>query len=452
MYEALLIVTALSCFAAILAGAWYYHDTFHPLVYLGALLGALYVYFPAYLVWDGGIWQYLDEGSLPEIQAIFLLGVLSILVGVWRGAGRPVGLSTGGTVTTEEQRRRLRIGGAVLGLVAVGGFLYGVMNVGGIQAAFGKSYGGGWDDSGYVRDMPLLSLPALLWLMAAYQTRRPGWIGWVLICGVASPLLVQGILGGRRGPSFMGVVGLTVGWYLMRRQRPRLVTVLAGGAALGMALLFLVANRGEIYLGSELRLEEPLTTFLGPSTSNEYLYGGALVLHAKTHQEYYWGGLYFQLFLVRPIPKELWPTKYEDSSRWLSVPNVELGNSGLPISELQSTVGWAASLGSAPGIVADLWVEFWWLGMAALFGVGWLYGRGWRNAVIQGGPWIPCFGVLTALSIYLVMQDLEAMGYRALLMLAGSTAVWYASKLGGTAPQPGLAELPAQAVIRAQRG
>ena len=429
MYEALLTVTALLCLAAIIAGAWYYHDTFHPLVFLGALLGAFYVYVPVQLLWGGELWRYLDEGSLIELQAIFLAGVVSTLVGVWRGAGRPIGPDAGGVRVTEEQQRRLRIGAIILGLIAVGGFLYGINNVGGISAAFAQGYGGGWDDSGYVREIWLLSLPALVWLMAAYQTRRPGWIGWVLIALIASPFLAQGILGARRGPTFMAVVGLAVGWYLMRRRRPRLLTVLVGGTALGIALLFLAMNRNSIYLGSEFRLERSPITYIQAGTTNEYIYGGALILHAETQQQYYWGGRYFQMYFVRPIPSAWWPTKYVETAQWLGVPNIDGGNSGLARRELRSTVGWAPGVGAAPGIVADLWVEFWWLSIVVLFGIGWLHGRAWRKAMTRGGPWIPCFGILTALSIYLVMQGLDPMAFRALIMLAGSTAVWYASKL-----------------------
>ena len=437
MYETLLIVTAFPCLAAIVAGSWYYRDTFHPLVYLGALLGVLYVASPANLLWEGELGRFLGEDSLVEIQTICLIGVISMLLGVWRGAGVPVDLRSGGVVLGEEQQRRLRTGALVLGLVAVGGFLYGIVNVGGFAAAYGKGYGGGWSESGYVREMFLLSLPALLWLMAAYQTRRPEWFMWVLIAVVASPFFVQGILGGRRGPTFMGVVGLTVGWYLMRRRRPRLVTVLAGGIGLGVALLSLAMNRDEIYLGSELQLERSPMTYLRAGQGNEYVYGGALMLHARNRDEFYWGGRYFQMYLVRPIPSALWPTKYVDTAEMLGVPNIDRGNSGLATRELVSTVGWVGQGGAAPGIVADLWVELWWLCMPALFGVGWIHGRAWRKAQTQGGPWIPCFGVLTALSVFLVMQGLDAMGFRALLMLAGSTGVWYASKTGATAIRAG---------------
>ena len=430
MYEALLIATGVPCLAAILVGAWYYRDSFHPLVYLGALLGMLYVVTPVYLLWEGEVQSFLSDGALVEIQIVCLIGVASMLAGVLRGAGAPVEGNTVAVMVGNEQQRRLRIGAIVLGLVAVAGFLYIIINVGGMEAAFGKFYGGGWDESGYVRELFLLSLPALLWLMIAYQGGRPGWLGWTLIVLIASPFLVQGLLGARRGPTFMAVAGLTVGWYLMRRRRPRLVTALGGGLGLGALLLLLATNREEFYIGSEFRLERTPLSYLNASRGNEYIYGGALILHARERDEYYWGGRYVQLFLVHPVPRAWWPTKYEDTSQMLGVPAVDRGNGGLAIRELRGTVGWVGAIGAAPGVVADLWVEFWWLGMAGLFGLGWIYGRAWRKAATQGGPWIPCFGVLTTLSIYLVMQDLEAMGYRALLMLAGSTAVWYASKAG----------------------
>jgi len=429
MYEALLIVTALPCLAAIVVGSWYYRDTFHPLVYLGGLLGALYVVTPAHLLTEGALGIFLDNDSLVEIQTIYLIGVISVLLGVWKGSGVRVDSKPSGVMLGEVQQRRLRVGAIVLGLVAVGGFVNGIVNVGGFEAAFGKGYGGGWSDSGYVREIWLLSLPALLWLMAGYQTGRPGWSMWALIATISAPFLVQGILGGRRGPTFMGVVGLTVGWYLMRQRRPRLVTVLAGGIGLGVTLLFLAMNRGEIHLGSELQFERSPMEYLQAGTSNEYIYGGALMLNARMRNEFYWGGRYFQMYLIRPIPSALWPTKYVDTAQMLDVPNIDRGNEGLARLELLSTVGWAGDPGAAPGIVADLWVELWWLSVLALFGVGWIHGRAWRKAQTQGGPWIPCFGVLTSLSVYLVMQGLDAMGYRALLMLAGSTAVWYGSKV-----------------------
>jgi hypothetical protein len=438
MYEFLLIATALLCLAAILIGAWRYRDTFHPLVYLGALLGALYVGYPAYLLLEGDLWLFLSEDSLVRIQSIYLAGVAAMLAGTWTGSGLPLKLNAArarpiNEIYDREHLQRLRRAAIVLGLVGITGFAYTVALVGGIGAAFGQSYGGGWHDSGYVRETVFLTLPALLWLMVAYQSCRPSWLDWGLLLLIASPLLMQGLLGARRGPTFMAAVGLTVGWYIMRQTRPYLVTVLVGGGLLGGMLLLLVANRGEIYVGSDLQLEnQPLGT-LQAGTGNEYLYGGAVMLHAEEHGQIFWGGRYVQFFLVHPIPRGWWPTKYEDTSNILGVPAVDTGNAGLPTNELRWTVGWTGASGAAPGMVADFWVEFWWYGLVGLFAIGWLHGRSWRMAITRGGGWIPWFGIVTALSIYLVMQSMEAMGFRALIMLAGSLAIWAVGQYGGGA-------------------
>jgi oligosaccharide repeat unit polymerase len=431
MFESLIIATALLCLAAILVGSRYYRDTFHPLVYIGALLGVLYVLYPAYLLWEGDLWLFLSANDLVEIQGIYLVGVAALLLGIANGAGRRVNPEAFRSTYGLERLKWLRGAAIALGLAGVAGYAYCIVNVGGIEAAFSESYGGGFDASGYVREIFLLTLPALLWLMVAYESRRPSLLVWGLIVLIASPFLTLGLLGARRGPTFMAVVGLGVGWYLMRHRRPRLLTVLGGGTLVGGLLLFIVTNRSSIYLGSEFQLEYRPLQYIGAGIGNEYLYGGALILHAEEQGGYYWGGRYLQLFFVRPIPRALWPSKYDDASHALGVPSVDGGNAGLATTDLRYTVGWSGGAGATPGIVADLWVEFWWLGLAGLFGIGWVYGRAWRKGVTRGGPWVPCFGILTSLSIYLVMQSMEAMGFRALLMLAGSIVVWHFGKHGG---------------------
>lgn len=438
MYELLVVTTGLSCLAAILIGSQHFRDTFHPMVYLGALLGVLYVGYPAYMLLEGKLWRYFDDESLFRIQSIYLTGVWAMLTGVWKGSGpalkarsTPPIADDLGSVLDKERAHRLRVAAIVVGLLGFCTFVYTVISVGGMEAAFGKGYGGGWSDSGYVRETFHLTIPALLWLMVVFRSQRPTLPDWGFVLVIASPFLVQGILGARRGPTFMAVVALGVGWYLMRRKRPRLVTVLTAGALLGGMLLLLVTNRGEIHLGSDLELRNAPLDYIKASTGNEYLYGAAVMLHAEDQGEILWGRRYAQVFLVRPIPRAWWPSKYDDASRVLGVPSVESGNGGLPTAELLWTVGWPGANGSATGIVADLWVEFWWFGLVALFGIGWIYGQMWRRGVTRGGAWIPAFGTMTALSIYLVMQGIEAMGFRALLMLAGSSLIWAIGRYSG---------------------
>ena len=87
-------------------------------------------------------------------------------------------------------------------------------------------------------------------------------------------------------------------------------------------------------------------------------------------------------------------------------------------------LGWVGAVGSAPGIIADLWVELWWLALAAMAALGWLYGAVWRRAVTRGGVWTSQYIILAALSIYMVMQTMEAVIFRTLLLSAPCWLAW----------------------------
>ena len=87
-------------------------------------------------------------------------------------------------------------------------------------------------------------------------------------------------------------------------------------------------------------------------------------------------------------------------------------------------LGWVGAVGSAPGIVADLWVELWWVALAALAALGWCYGWVWRKAVTGDPAWASQYAILSALSIYLVMQTMEAVIFRTLLLSLPCWLVW----------------------------
>ena len=403
-------------------------DSFHPSIYLGLMLFFLYSYLPLYLFYTdaAGLGSFLSAKQLQYVQGLNLLGVISLCAGAlsgdhnvkFRQSPHP------GWMIPPTLHKRINRAAIFLGLIGVSGFLYGLANVGGLSVAYGRGYGGGAAVSGYLREAFLLTLPALLWLMATHVFRKLSSLDWAWIFLFASPLLVHGLLGARRGPTFMITVALIISWYLIRFRRPALRTVIVGGICLGFLLLFLVTNRSEIYLGSELRLQSPPTGYLQAHSGNEYIYGAGTILNADIKGEYFWGKRYFTIFFIRPIPRALWPSKYADASRLLGIPNLAEGNLGTGGVELAQTLGWPGAVGAAPGIVADMWLEFCWFAFPVLFAIGWLYGMAWRKAVSRGGLWIPIYTLMTALSIYLVMQTLEAMAFRFLLTAAAVWLIW----------------------------
>jgi hypothetical protein len=127
---------------------------------------------------------------------------------------------------------------------------------------------------------------------------------------------------------------------------------------------------------------------------------------------------YLAQFLVRPVPSAIWPTKYED----FGVPEL-LRNAGTG-EGFGDVLGWKGAVGSAPGIIADLWVELWWLSVPAMALLGWCYGFVWKKAVTRGGPWSSQYVILSALSIYLVMQTMEAVIFRTILLSVPCWLTW----------------------------
>jgi hypothetical protein len=97
------------------------------------------------------------------------------------------------------------------------------------------------------------------------------------------------------------------------------------------------------------------------------------------------------------------------------------------------TLGWEGAEGSAPGIVADLWLEFRWLNFPFLFLMGQLYARVWRRTHTHGGVWITEYIMMSALSIYFVMQTMEAVIFRLLIL---SIPVWIAWFVAGRREAP----------------
>ncbi len=171
---------------------------------------------------------------------------------------------------------------------------------------------------------------------------------WAWVILFASPWLLLGLLGARRGPTFMTAAVLFVGWYLQRGRRPRLVTVLAGGLLLGCLMLFLVGNRSQIYLGSDFELDAFDTSVLGPAAKatpgNDFVYGAGTILNADRTGEYWWGRRYLVVFFLRPIPRFLWPSKYQAASAMLGVPDMEV-NLGTGGAAFHSTLGWEGTRG-----------------------------------------------------------------------------------------------------------
>jgi hypothetical protein len=281
--------------------------------------------------------------------------------------------------------------------------------------------------------LALLSLPALLLLTLSNRSERFSIREMLLMAAFASPFLIHGIFGGRRGPTFVGIVGPAMVFYMARAKRPRLPTVLAAGGLLGVLLLALVSNRGSVYWGSDMEFQRSPTEYLRPGAGNDFIYAVGLAIVMDETRDFSWGSSYLTMLFVRPIPRAIWPTKYEDAAAFFDRPNLE-GNLGIDVKAFRYVLGWDAAVGAAPGVIGDMWREFAWGMPLALMVLGWFYGFAWRRAVWRQGAWVPVYCLLASLSLYLVMQSLEAMLYRFLITVVPLVLALRVAKRANSAP------------------
>ena len=397
-------------------------DVFHPLMFIGPMLIFMYVWMPMKLNASGGLDGFFQKDQLEYVQFINLCGILCFTLGCLSvGCKTPALASTG-----PKSPRAIRIflmSGILIGLLGVGAWSVAIISVGGLYDAFSQAYSGGWDDNGYVREASLLMFPAYLLIIAVAAGARNR-IGLALLATMfVIPWMIQAAFTSRRGPTFMISVILSMGWYMNRGKRPSLVTAGFAGLLLGFMLLFLVTNRQNIYIGSDQELTTDVTNIVEkPDTGNEYIYGAGSILSAELREQFYWGRRYLAQIVVRPIPHTIWETKYED----FGLP--EMNHNAGTGEGFAETLGWEGATGSAPGLIADLWLEFRWLNLPVLWIFGWTFGRVWRKTREVGGPWITQYVILAALSIYFVMQTMEAVIFRTLIL---SVPVWLVWKAAG---------------------
>ncbi len=420
MFELMLIVAGLIAIAGAIIAFDGSRDVFHPLVFIGPMLAFLYCWMPFQLLRVNALATFFDTDQLHFVQTLNILGVLAFVVGCLSAGVRVRKIRLDGPKQlTERGRHRLLIGAAICGSLGLLCWGITIHNVGGFVRAFSSAYQGGWDDSGYVRDGSLLLLVGVLFSITALSSGGSRLVSIALGLTFGLPWAASALFMGRRGPTFALAIMLLMGWYLNRGKRPPLVTFGLGGLCLGWLVLFLVTNRSSLYIGSDFNVKSDVSSIVDkPDTGNEYIYGSGTVLSAERRDHYFWMRRYLAQIMVRPIPSAIWPTKYED----FGVPEL-LYNAGTG-EGFGDTLGWQGAPGSAPGIVADLWVELWWLSVAAMGVIGWTYGKIWRKAVTQGGVWSAQYAVISCLSLYLVMQTMEAVIFRTVLLSVPCWITW----------------------------
>lgn len=397
-------------------------DPLHPAIWLSMLFFLGMVVEPFLCLMHPDI-----ETLFPEFDgvgmglAIQYLGMGCFFIGLFSVRGPRVrtdnvGVAIDARLNTLQKRQLLRLAW-LLGCMAVAAYMLTIVNGGGFLRAYSRSKGGGVSLSGYQGEGVLLGVAAMVLYAMGMQGRRMSVSRALPMLVFVWPLLMSGTFGGRRGPLFLAISSLFFCWHLARGRLPRAKTIAITGLMCVVAVLFIQSQRRNLYLGSEKGFD--LQLFLNVVQKDELHTGdnfvastGAVLGHLATGEHHY-GRRFFITYLVRPIPKQFWPTKYDDMARILYggksyADAVSAAENGAWSDDLD----WRPPAGYAVNSIVDLFAEFSWAFVAAC----WLFGRMiaslWTNFRERGGFWLVYYVAAMVLSIYLPTQSFSAFAHR----------------------------------------
>lgn len=406
-------------------------DALHPALLMSPLFIYMYCAWPLILNRNGELHQYFSPSQLEFVALLYLLSITALYLGLVSGK-RGRGTSLGPSIDVfnievdESTRRQIGRLAIFLGVIAVSAYLYKISNVGGFEAAYGRAKGGGHAGGiGYISESVLFSFPAVLLYAISRKAGKVSWAEIITALIMMMPHLMQGTLGGRRGPIFLALATLFVAWFVARRRRPKMATAIIGIGICGLAVIFVWSQRQDLYLGSggdvEIeRMWEKIVPEGSVSTGNTYVAGAATVLMSERLDFHYWGYRYFVTFAIRPIPSQIWPTKYRDmGADWLYRHGDEIR-----AARYRHAVGFVPLAGSAYGYVADTFVEFSWGVLLFSFLLGRVFNAAWVRHTSQGQFWSVLYVVMVILSIYLATQTFTAWAHRT-LFIGGLTYVFW---------------------------
>jgi oligosaccharide repeat unit polymerase len=436
MAEALFVVTGFVIAVSALLAYQRTRDPLCAMVIFSPMLLYFYTYHPIVMLNNPEVLRLTGatDSSFATTAIVNLLGVTAFCLGCTRAKRsrrrEQDSMADIAERFSDKGRRQVNAIALLLGLVAVSVFWFLVWNSGGFVQVFmsgGKPFlrGAG---SGYIGELPMLSFPAMLLIAVARQGRKFRFVDYLSFLFVASPQIIWATLGGRRGPMFLMAMTVAASWVIVRSKRPKLAGVLSGLIAVGLLIVFLAATRQSLFLGSDKEFSftdftQELTAGTETIYGDEFICGYAVIETSERFQQHYWGHRFLVQLFVRPIPRQLWPTKYVDTGlEWM---DKRAGTSGFAQSEFLQTVGFEPTGGSSTGFVADLFLEFSWGGVLGCFIVGWFYSYLWNKSHRKAGFWNVLYYIALILSVYLVAQSvISAWGYRMILLGLPTWLIW----------------------------
>ena len=424
-----LLLTGAVIVAAAVRAYWVSRDSLHPTIFLAPMMLYIFAFRPWILVRANSFAPYFDDSKLLFVLCFKLAACICFYAGCLHGITRVVRQSrlTPEMYLTPQGRDRAYLIGCALGLLGVAAYVFLIVVAGGFTAVYSDAYGTTAIVSGYIYEAPMLSLPAILFLAIARRGLRLQPIDVALVILFISPMLLHGMLGARRGPSFFALGTMFLAWYIYAQRRPSLVKLLIVIGCLGALALSLVTYRSQIYLGSKFDIDPNrfIENVFRPEVirpGEDVLDSSGVILTVAKHGHVNWGTRWLVTYLVRPIPKQLWRTKYADCGfDWLEN---HPGSHGYTDWEWSSAAGFIPAYGCAVGFDASMFMDFSWAGFIGCYLFGFFFAWVWRKERLSRGVWHLLLVAALVLSIYVPTQDTSAVLFRWLFMAIPTVMCW----------------------------
>jgi hypothetical protein len=436
VFDLLAISCGLVIAAIAITNYFRYGDAFHPAVFTAPLMLAGYSLWPLILNRQGDLEFLLGTEDVVRVQGYYLVALLAFFIGMSVGRGKLIlkhrhispWREIAQTIEGARARQKLVRLAFGLGVAALLAYWYSIFNVGGFETAYAGYKGGGYTESGYIGEATLLAYPAALIYALVRQGRgfRPQ--DWLIILALLSPNLFQGTFGVRRGPLFISLAILFVSWIVARGRVP-------GLARTGLAVSGILAAVGFVWTQRRIWFSEDDDGVIAPRTGlestflptsdqlwqNDYVSGLGSALITEYYNAFFWGKRWFVDLLIRPIPRQVWPNKYEDVGAYWKI-----GGNPTGFSELEQihVLGFPLPAGHSIGVLSDLYSEWYWAAILVIAGLGVFLRWLWYKHRTVGQVWTAIFLTAIGLSVYLPTQSFSAFYQRFLIMAIGTLVAW----------------------------
>jgi hypothetical protein len=326
-----------------------------PLIAIGTFT-FLYVVQPAQIILSGDSDLFFTKWQFAKALLIPAVMLASFMWGWLHPGGRKIS-----AVAPWDPRAMWKFG---FGLACIGLLLYLIFleRSGGIAQSFSRAHGGGMDfnnNSAYLYDGPWLMLSGSAMMMFGdTKSKSQRWRSLAPYIFL-SIYLLSAILTGARGGLFAVATSYFVCSSLAQRKRVSFGQAVRILLPVGFSVFLMVAYRDVLHLGPAATenlpsVEDALEDATAPSeydkahdtSGQEFPFHAATIEAVDQTGKLEYGISWVQFFFVNPIPRVLFPEK--PNLTWIGVNHEDM---------LEYT-GISIALGSAPGIVADLYARF----------------------------------------------------------------------------------------------